>query len=193
MRELRAHYTEARSKEDGDDEKVAGLGIVYDEWTELWSGYKERINKGAVQLADTVKSYFNHDPSNVLSTVESTPPLNLIDTDDGMAYESPIPPTSYGKDLRVNLERENVKGSSFAFEVNQNGDNVWEDDNGVVHREINSLTLYEIGPVTDPAFIQTSASLRSTKEAMKERISNKPSPEPVSRELRKRRLRLMKL
>ena len=193
MKEVRALFAEARAAGDGDDKNVAGVGIIYDTWTEIWPGYRERINKGAVRLADTVKSYFNHDPSKVLSTSDSSPALSLDDQDDGLAYTSPIPPTSYGNDLRVNLERGNVRGSSFAFDIPKGGDKMWEDDNGIIHREIRQLNLYEVGPVTDPAFIQTSASLRSTEKVIEEWKSNQPSPEPVSRELRRRRLRLMRI
>jgi len=192
MKEVRALTAEARAT--GDDEKsVHGTGIIYDQWTELWPGYVEKIARGAVNFADTVKAYFNHNPSNVLSTLESTPPLEIEDGEDGLTYTSPIPPTSYGRDLQVNLERSNVKGSSFAFSVPQGGDRIWEDDDGVLHREISKLTLYEVGPVTDPAFVQTSASLRSTEKVLEEWQSQQPSPEPVSRELRRRRLRLMKI
>ena len=193
MREVRANLAQARAAGDDENKSVSGLGIVYDQWMELWPGYKERINKGAVQLAETVKSFFNHNPSNVLSTLESTPPLELSDGDEGMEYTSPIPPTSYGRDLEVNLERGNVKGSSFAFAVPQGGDKMWEDNDGVVHREIRNLTLFEIGPVTDPAFIQTSAALRSAEKAVEEFRANQPSPEPVLREIRRRKLRLLEI
>ena len=193
--EKRAFTAEIRSAGEGEDKKVSGIGVIYDKWTELWPGYKERINKGAVHLAEEVKSYFNHDPSRVLSTISSTPPLELKDTDNGLEYDSPIPPTSYGKDLEINLERGNVKGSSFAFDVDEQ--KRWDDDNGVHHREIKKLTLYEIGPVTNPAFVQTTANLNSAKEAVREwraaQTPPEPPPpvEPVSRRLRERQQKLV--
>lgn len=178
--ETRALVTEVRASGDDAGKKVSGLGIVYDKWEELWPGYRERILKGAVKRADTVKSFFNHDPGMVLSTLESNPPLELKDTDAGLEYVSPIPPTSYGKDLEVNLERGNVKGSSFAFSIPRGGDKWWEDDAGVTYREIKNLTLYEIGPVTDPAYVRTTANLRSTREAMEEwRKNREPEVDPA--------------
>lgn len=167
--EVRAVNVEIRTPGGEDDgKKVAGLGIVYDQWTEIFPGFKERINKGAVKRDKTVKSYFNHDPDRVLSTTGSLPPLELKETKEGLEYESPIPPTSYGKDLEINLERGNVKGSSFAFSVSRGGDKMWEDDDGVLHREIKELTLFEVGPVTDPAYIQTTAAVRSAKNVAEE-------------------------
>lgn len=188
--EVRAMASEARATGDDGEKKVSGMGIVYDTWTELFPGFRERINRGAVKNAPMVKSYFNHDPGAVLSTLDSDPPLVLRETDAGLEYISPIPPTSYGKDLEVNLARKNVRGSSFAFGVPKNGDRMWEDENGVMHREINSLTLYEIGPVTDPAYITTSASLRSAKETAAEW---RAAQVPVARLLRQRRQVLAEL
>lgn len=167
MRLERAVITaEVRSASEGDEHRAVGLGVVFDRWEELWPGYRERILPGAVEFADTVKSYFNHNPNMVLSTTESDPPLIVRVTDEGIEYDSPIPPTSYGRDLAVNLERRNVKGSSFTFVVPSGGDKRWEDENGIFHREIRKLILYEIGPVTDPAFISTTASVRSAREAL---------------------------
>ncbi|MDD4102983.1 MAG: HK97 family phage prohead protease [Kiritimatiellae bacterium] len=162
--EQRAFLTEIRAA-DGDDARVSGLGIVYDQWTELWPGYMERISRGAVKNAETVKSFFNHDPDYVLSTLDSDPALVLRETESGLEYDSPIPPTTYGNDLKINLQRKNVRGSSFAFDVNHDA---WSQNaDGVVCRDITDLTLYEVGPVTNPAYIQTTATMRS-KELVQE-------------------------
>ncbi len=172
--EKRAFVTEIRAAGESEDSKVAGIGIVYDQWTELWPGYRERISKGAVQMAPTVKSYFNHDPGKVLSTLDSTPALVLRDTDAGLEYTSPIPPTSYGKDLEINLSRGNVKGSSFSFDIPSDGDKRWE-ESGVYYRDITKLNLYEIGPVTDPAYIQTTASVRAKESLESWKAEQKPA------------------
>lgn len=163
---------EVRSDGDDGEKKAVGMGIVYDTWTELFPGYKERIMPGAVKRDKIVKSFFNHDPSMVLSTTKSKPPLELNDTDKGLEFISPIPPTSYGNDLMINLERGNVKGASFAFSVPDDGQKRWEED-GVYYREIRKLTLYEIGPVTDPAYMSTSANLRSAEDVHKEFLAAK--------------------
>jgi hypothetical protein len=177
--EQRAFLTEIRAAE-GEETRVSGLGIVYDQWTELWPGYMERISKGAVKNAETVKSFFNHDPDYVLSTLDSDPALVLRETDNGLEYDSPIPPTTYGNDLKINLQRKNVRGSSFAFDV---AHDAWsQDDKGIMYRDITDLTLYEVGPVTNPAYIQTTASVRS-KELVKEQ-RKKLSQVPL--ELRKK-------
>src|SRR5690554_3250774 len=150
---------------EGEGQRVIGLGVVYNKWEELWPGYRERILPGAVKFAPEVKSYFNHDPNQVLSTTESDPPLEIRETNEGIEYNSPIFPTSYGRDLAVNLERQNVKGSPFTFMVPPGGDKRWQDQDGGFHREISVLIRDEIGTVTDPAVVSTTASVRSAREA----------------------------
>ncbi len=177
--EQRAFITEIRAA-DGEDARVSGLGIVYDQWTEIWPGYMERISRGAVKNAETVKSFFNHDPDYVLSTLDSDPALVLRETESGLEYDSPIPPTTYGNDLKINLQRKNVRGSSFAFDVSK--DKWTQDDKGTVYRDITNLTLYEVGPVTNPAYIQTTATMRSRELVQEQRA--KLSQVPL--ELRKK-------
>jgi len=170
--ELRANLIkEVRSSGETDNPAVEGYGIVYDKEIELFPGFFENIRKGAFRKSiaskGPIKSYFNHDSARVLSTTESNPPLSLRDDDTGLYYISPIPPTTYGDDLKVNLQRNNVSGSSFAFTVD---DEDWEErSDGTIHRNIKEGTIYEIGPVTDPAYVQTSATLHSTKEIYESR------------------------
>lgn len=175
--EQRAFTTEVRAA-DGEDVRVSGLGIVYDQWTEIWPGFMERISRGAVRNASTVKSFFNHDPDYVLSTLDSDPALVLRETENGLEYESPIPPTTYGNDLKINLQRKNVRGSSFAFDVMH--DKWTRDEKDVVYRDVTDLVLYEVGPVTNPSYIQTTASVRS-KELVREKM-----PPTIPLELRKK-------
>ena len=181
LKELRFIEMDMRSAESEDEKRVAGLGIVYDEWVEIFPGFKERIQKGAVKRDKVVKSFFNHDPSMVLSTTKSKPALELNETDKGLEYISPIPPTSYGNDLMVNVERGNVKGSSFAFSVHRDGQKTWEEDD-VFYRDIKKLTLYEVGPVTDPAYIQTSAQLRTAEDVYKDMVAAKSRADETAAE-----------
>lgn len=160
---------------DDEQDKVSGFGLVYEEETELFPGFVEIIRKDAFKDSlernreRPVKSYFNHDPSNVLATTISEPPLVVQNRDEGIFYEAEIPDTSYGRDLKVNLSRKNVQGSSFAFDIpGEDGEKLWEDEDGVIHREIIKGELYELGPVTDPAYMQAEAGLRSAEKMLKE-------------------------
>ena len=162
----------ASGSEDDAQDYVEGIGIVYDTEVEIWPGFFEKIRSGA--LSDSLKdgsvkkSFFNHNPSFVLSTTESDPALELKDESDGLRFKSPIPDTTYGNDLRENLKRKNVRGASFSFDVDKEGEIITVDEKGNWHREITKATLYEIGPVTNPAYESTEVSLRSVENIVKE-------------------------
>lgn len=181
MIEVRAITSEVRAVGE-EGKSVSGLGIVYDAWTEIFPGFKERILKGAAKPAAMVRSFFNHNPDQVLSTLESNPALEIKETDKGVEFTSPIPPTSYGKDLEINLERGNVRGASFAFNVNKNGDKWWE-EKGVTYREISDLVYEELGPVTNPAYLKTNVQLRSAQEAVEQWRAAQTPPEPPAPEV----------
>jgi HK97 family phage prohead protease len=163
---------------DGSGQRyVEGVGVVYDREVELWPGYFETIRAGALTRAlkagDEIKCFFNHEPNMVLATTRSKPALELFDEPGGLRFKAPVPPTSYGRDLEANLERRNVRGASFAFMVDYRGeddpgDTVIRDEKGNYHREITRAILYEVGPVTNPAYPQTKAKLRDAGELFAE-------------------------
>lgn len=189
---------------DGGNEQksVSGVGIVYNREAEIWPGFFERIKPGAftrsISSNREIKSFFNHDPNAVLSTTRSDPKLTIEDTAAGLRFDSPIPPTTYGNDLKINLERKNVRGASFSFSVNDEGDIITRDEKGVYHREIISGELYEVGPVTNPAYPQTKVGLRGVETLVQEmrtryestQTTPKPPVEDVNK-LRKLNLSLL--
>ena len=172
-RELRMITTNIETRQTEEEQnKVSGLGLVYERETELFPGFLEVIRKDAFKESierdrdRPIKSYFNHDPSSVLATTASEPPLLVENRDEGIFYEAEIPDTTYGDDLKENLKRKNVQGSSFKFAVDD--ENTWEDEEGIVHREILQGEIYELGPVTDPAYLQAEAGLRSAEKTLEE-------------------------
>ncbi|MFA7462030.1 MAG: HK97 family phage prohead protease [Anaerovoracaceae bacterium] len=198
--EYRFMPTEIRMEQEEDGPpRVVGFGPVYGKKSQnlgdsTWQFYEiiepgafaESIEAASRNNARPIKSYFNHDPNNVLATTRSNPPLKIMDTPDGVAYDAEIPPTSYGRDLEINLDRKNVEGSSFAFQVL---DDEWKeekkDDIRIVTRRVIKGELFELGPVTDPAYLQAPASLRSAhdifaeyREKIAAEAANKPEPVP---------------
>jgi HK97 family phage prohead protease len=164
-----------RAEGEGEtkQEYVDGLGIVYNKEVEIFDGYFEKIRSGAfdkcLKRGGEIKSFFNHNPDYVLATTRSSPALVLEDTPDGLIFHAPIPNTSYGRDLTENLSRRNVRGASFAFTINKNGV-IWsEDEKGNYHREIIDATIFEVGPVTNPAYPQTKVKIRSEELAAEAR------------------------
>jgi HK97 family phage prohead protease len=173
-KEVRAFHTDGielrKDAETSEQKYVDGIGVIYDREEQLWDGYYEKIDrmafKDCLSKNPEIKSFFNHDPNYVLSTNTSNPALVITDMGDGLFFSSPIPDTSYGKDLIENLSRGNVKGASFTFTVD--ADDVSTDRNGDYHRTIMKATIYELGPVTNPAYVQTQVSLRDKDSLLQE-------------------------
>lgn len=181
--ETRNINSQIETRYKGEDEEkqrfVTGMGAVYNQETEIFPWLREQIRPGA--FADSlndgheIKSYFNHDADRVLATTLSNPALEIEDTADGLRFTAPIPPTTYGGDLEINLDRGNVRGASFAFRVVE--DIITEDhDSDMIYREITKAEIYELGPVTNPAYPGATVEGRSKDdiaEEVRERLKEK--------------------
>ncbi len=158
------------TREDGGRTLVGYAAVFYrsdDPGTEfeLWDGYVERIMPGAfdsaIERGDDVRALFNHDSSLVLG--RSTAGTMRLKSDDvGLRYEIDLPDTQQASDLATLVERGDVDGSSFAFTVT---DYERSRDNEVDVREITGVRLFDVGPVTYPAYESTSVSVRASDVA----------------------------
>ncbi len=177
---------------DGEDKKavISGLGITYyndsNPGTEfrLWEGVVERIKPGAFDQAikdDDVRGLFNHDPSQVLGRTKSGT-MRLAATDNGVTYEIDEADTSVYRDVSEHIRRGDVTGASFAFKVTEER---WHEDGDKEVREILGGELFDVGPVTYPAYQATEATFaaRSEGEDISARTSYDAWKESKAREL----------
>lgn len=124
----------------------------------LYGEAVERIMPGAFDRAlreDDVRALFNHDKSQLLGrTAAGT--LRLAADAAGLRYEvSPDPDTELTRRVLSYLRRGEVTGSSFGFLVT---DERWRQEGGLVVREVLGVRLYDVGPVTFPAYPGTTAA-----------------------------------
>lgn len=157
-------------RDDGQPGKIRGVAAVYfnpaDQRTEyqLWDGAVERIMPGAFDRAikeDDVRGLFNHDAGAVLGRTKAGT-LTLESRADGLHYEIAPSETSVYRDVAEHLRRGDVDGSSFAFRVREeNWRKEGEGRNEMEIREIRQVELFDVGPVTYPAYGATSAGFRS--------------------------------
>lgn len=174
-------------EEDGKGAVLKGQGIPYNKRSQPIGNFIEIIKPGAftksLKRGHEIKAFINHDPSMVLATTESKPPLKLSEAKDGVRYELEIPDTSYGEDLQKNVAAKRVKGSSFAFGTVL--DRWRQDADGTNIREVLEAELYELGPVTNPAYLETGVQMRSAEAAYKRyletNLSNEPEPKPKTK------------
>jgi HK97 family phage prohead protease len=133
-------------------------------------------------LGDDVRALFNHDPSQILARSKDGNGTLRIGTDaTGLWYEFDAPQTRAGDDLLESIRRGDVDQSSFGFSVSRDGQK-WEetgtpDGKTVVQRTISRVKrLFDVSPVTYPAYPDATVALRSLDEFRKE---NAPEPEPL--------------
>ncbi len=176
--------------------KIAGYAAVFDVRSDLLGGFfVEVIAPGAFDnvLTQDTRGLFNHDPNYLLGrTVSGT--LRLSVDQRGLAYEIDTPDTQTIRDLVVApIARGDMPGSSFAMVVAPGGD-TWHEEDGVIVRTIYKVAeLRDVGPVSFPAYPDSSAAQRSLdawKQAKNEGLEARGQ---FDREARERLLNLLDL
>jgi HK97 family phage prohead protease len=79
----------------------------------------------------------------------------------GLKYEIDLPETSVGQDVAASIARGDLTGSSFAFRINGKQGQRFEKGSGYDVRNILDVDLFDVGPVTYPAYEGTTTGLRS--------------------------------
>lgn len=174
--EKRVFTIEMRAAADGEagDAKrtVTGYAAVFNSPSEDM-GFIEYIEPGAFREAipkSDVRALFNHDPNYILARTASGT-LQIEEDEKGLRYQFSIPETTFGNDFAVMLQRGDVSQSSFSFTVK---DQTWEENrqaDGTMQytRRIKKVErLYDVSPVTYPAYPDTEVALRSISEMQKE-------------------------
>lgn len=190
--ERRVFTIEMRAAPDGDDgdkrSTVTGYAALFNSPSEDM-GFIEIIEPGAFSEAiatSDVRALFNHDPNLILARTASGT-LKVWEDDRGLRYEFTLPDTTFGNDFRVMLERGDVSQSSFAFSVKEQAWETKKMANGELQytRRVKKVErLFDVSPVTYPAYAETEVALRSIPTATTEK---KEQP----RDMRSRRLELL--
>lgn len=152
-------------RKQGDDVFIEGYGAVFfnpaDAGTqyELWTDYYERVMPGAFDEAmkrpDDVRCLFNHNVNVVLGRSKSGT-LSLSVDQVGLLYSCKLPNSEWGRSLVESIQRGDVSGCSFSFRAEKT---VWREEGDKTYREIESVRLYDVGPVTFPAYESTDVSI----------------------------------
>ncbi|ELD3428703.1 HK97 family phage prohead protease [Enterobacter hormaechei] len=163
-KELRSYSGEIRAEQRDNVTHIVGYGSVFDVLSEPMWGFREIIRPGAFDevLGDDVRGLFNHDANFVLGRTAAATMTLTVD-DRGLHYDIIAPETPTIRDLVIApMQRGDITQSSFAFRVAPGGDNWYEDDDGVIIREITKVgRLYDVSPVTYPAYQAADSSVRS--------------------------------
>jgi uncharacterized protein len=188
-KESRSFKGEVRAIKGEDKTVVRGYAAVYDKLSENLGGFRELIAPGAFDgvLEDDVRALLNHDSNLILGRTKSGTLRMGID-DKGLWYEYDSPDTSYARDLLISLERGDVDQSSFQFTVE---DDEWKEDEEQRYvRTIKKVRrLYDVSPVTFPAYPDATVALRSLDRLKEKREDPKPD-NTWENEARERQIRI---
>lgn len=157
---------EVRASADEDGKVgITGIAAVFDQRTDL-GPFEEEIRQGAFTDAlktSDVRGLFNHDPNFVLGRTKSDT-MSVAETDDGLTYDIPDLPMSRS-DVAEAITRGDVDGNSFSFTVRRD-EWITARDEGKDLRIIHEIEeVFDVGPVTFPAYTDTSVALRSRDAA----------------------------
>jgi HK97 family phage prohead protease len=165
--ERRSLLEPVEARNDEGARKIGGYGAVFNSETVIGGEFREKIAPGAFSKAigGDVRSFFNHNSALILGRTKSGT-LRIWEDERGLRYEVDLPDTQAGRDLAVSMERGDVDGSSFAFRVTKQS---WDESRDMPLRTIEEAELFEVGPVTVPAYDDATVALRSLDDERAQR------------------------
>lgn len=151
--------------------RIEGHAAVFNTLSENLGGFREIIAPGAfsdVIRTDDVRALFNHDPNMILGRNKAKPEATLLIEEDATGLRMVIDPpeTSYARDLVASMKRGDVSQSSFQFTTL---DDKWETRDGFMVRTVLKVKrLWDVSPVTFPAYPEADSGVRSSLAAVAE-------------------------
>jgi HK97 family phage prohead protease len=159
-----AKTVEFREDSAGGEGTLYGYAATYMRYSQNLGGFVEQVAPGAFakSLGDKVPvmARYNHEDEWLLGTTEAAT-LRLVDDTTGLAYEVALPSTNAGKDVAILARRGDIRYSSFAFYTPEGGDEWGVTEQGFPLRTLLNVRLVDIAPVNSPAYLDTSAGVRS--------------------------------
>lgn len=169
---------------------ITGHAAVFNQLSDDLGGFREQIAPGAFAKSITsrdVRALFNHNTDYVLGR-RGAGTLRLAEDETGLGIEIDPPDTTYARDLLVSLGRNDINQMSFGFVAISDQ---WTKLDGEWVRTLLEIDLYEVSPVTFPAYPQTSVSARSMDAWQQAKQADAPPERCYQDEQRRLRLRLL--
>ena len=149
------------NREDGSGRNINGRAAIFNKMSRVLGWFREKIDPAAFDDCDMtdVIACRNHDPDKVMARTGAGT-LTLGIDEKGLNYSFDAPNTTPGNDTLEDIRLKNITQSSFAFTV---AEDKWEEDEefGEVRTILKFKKLYDVSPVTDPAYFGTDVSANS--------------------------------
>ena len=166
---LESRGLKIEKRADGSQMLIGYAAVYYregDAGTEyrLWESCVERIAPGCFDRAiseDDVRALFNHEEDHVLGRTKSKT-CRLSADSVGLRYEIDLTDPACPENLPQLIARGDISGSSFSFAPRAVE---WLSlADGTEVRMLKDVQLFDVGPVTFPAYEATSCGMRSLSD-----------------------------
>jgi len=172
---------EFRADNTGDGVmRLSGYAAVFNSETVIGGMFREVVKPGAfkktIKDKADVRALFNHDRNIVLGRTKNGT-LALAEDDKGLRIDIELPDTQQAKDLYRQIERGDIDQMSFGFNVVKDSWTRASNDSELPLRELRELRLFDVSPVTFPAYATTEIQARSLVESAGV-LQSESTPEP---------------
>jgi len=142
---------------------IPGKGIVFNARSRKLGWFFEIIDPRALDFAnmEDAISCYNHNMDHILGNVRNKTTSYTV-TPEAMEYDTLPPDNQYTRDVVLApIIRRDVTGSSFMFKAEEKGGDEWiQEPDGVIIRWVRKIeTVFEWGPVSMPAYLQTTTDI----------------------------------
>jgi HK97 family phage prohead protease len=141
---------------EGGKPRIDGRAIVFDSWSVDLGGFRERMMPNSVELDPDLVALFDHATDKVLGRT-SAGTMEVRSDTKGVAFTAYPPQTTWANDLRVSMERGDIKGCSYRMFVDEDR---WYVQDGMVCRDVLKARVSELTVTSMPAYPETTAEAR---------------------------------
>jgi HK97 family phage prohead protease len=157
--EVRTNTVDFEVRAEGDGMTFTGYASVFNSPSEDLGGFVEYVAPGAfkrsLQSRNEVKLLWNHDSGEPLASLRGGT-MQLVEDEVGLRVTAKLPNTTRGRDIAELLRTKVIDSMSFGFNVIKDS---WSRDGQT--RTLESVRLFETSIVAFPAYMSTTATVRS--------------------------------
>ena len=174
--EIRSFSEERAMPTVVDERTIEGYAVVFEKESRIMFDvqrkrfFVEVIKRGAVTENDLrgwdIKAVMEHDKSRLLARCFNGAGTLTLSVDDyGVKYRFDAPNTVEGDNAIEMIRRRDIFGSSFAYTADEKQVRYTKRDDGILLREVTKINrMYDVAPVSDPAYFGTEVNVRSLDE-----------------------------
>tara|TARA_R110000824_G_scaffold28928_3_gene96862 strand:+ start:695 stop:1324 length:630 start_codon:yes stop_codon:yes gene_type:complete len=151
---------------------LVGHAAVFNKASARLGFFVETIRPGAFARSlkenPDVRALIDHDSGRVIGRTKSGT-LRLNEDDSGLKVEIDLPDNTQGRDLAESVNRGDIDGMSFGFNVREDSWNYTDDKDEPDERTLIDIDLFEVSAVTFPAYPDTDLAKRSWEKSKPEK------------------------